>query len=200
MFNLFLMLRNWNGIKTITHIMKQLILLPILFLHLSSQSQITDIFPTESGRIQYVIVKKVDSTLTKDQLFTLSKMWLASIFVDVREVILMEDKEAGIIMGKGSFANYMKTGFGTYKVTVLFRMNLKMNNGGYTFRVSDLEANYIALNTLQGFIPDNSIPKKNSKNIYNWRKETNATIETMIENLNRYIEKNKSDFINVVTQ
>ncbi len=177
--------------------MKQLFLGTLLIISLSVQSQTTDIFPTESGRVFYNHSQKVDSTLTKDHLFTLSKMWLAFIFVDSREVIVMEDREGGVIMGKGSFVNNLKTGFGLYKITVSFRMTVKMKNGGYTMQVSDFEAKYVAMNTLQQFTPDNRTPTKNAKNIYSWRRDTNDIIEDMIGSLYKYIQKNKGDFIRV---
>lgn len=180
--------------------MRHLIFAALLFITISVRSQNTEIFPTESGRIFYSQTQKVDSSLTKDHLFTLTKMWLAFLFEDSREVILMEDREGGVIMVKGILENYLKSGVGTYKMSVSFRMSVKMKNGSYNLQVSDLEANYVVMNTLQRFIPDNSTPKRNAKNIYSWRKETHTTIEIIIMSLYKYIEKNKGDFISISSQ
>lgn len=168
-----------------------------LLISFSVSSQTTEIFPTKDGVIFYSSNQKVDTALTKDHLFTLSKMWLAYAFNDAREVIKMEDREGGIIMGKGNFVNSIKSGFGTYKTRVSFRITIKVKNGSYTIQISDLEATYNALNTDQTFTPNNTVPTKNEKNIYAWRRDTNEIIEGVIQTLYKYIQKNKSDFIKV---
>lgn len=176
--------------------MKKIIISLALFLiAVCSYSQTTDIFPLRDGAVYYEKKQSVDSALTKEHLFALSKMWLATVFVDSREVILFDDKDAGIIMGKGTSKHILKSGFGAYNITVSFRLAIKVQKGSYLIELKQFEASYIALNTLQRFIPNNSTPKTNSKNIYKWRNEVNYTMELLIENLYRYIQKNKGDFI-----
>ena len=54
--------------------------------------------------------------LSKNQLFDKSKIWLAENFVSSQDVIQYENKEDGIIVGKGSIPHYRTTLIGPVRV------------------------------------------------------------------------------------
>lgn len=51
--------------------------------------------------VEYQEVIEFDSELDKSTLFNRTRLWLAEAFVDSKEVIELEDKEAGLLVGNG---------------------------------------------------------------------------------------------------
>lgn len=176
-----------------------IVIIAIVGIVSNCNAQSRKIFPiNENGIVEYTIQQKVDTALKKTHLFSLSKMWISYLFNDAREVIIVDDKEAGIIVGKGSFIQPMKVGIvGPVDIRVSFRLNVKVKDSSFYLNATDFEANYIVMNTNQSFVLNNNEPTKNAKNIYEWRNRVNATMTDFINSFYKYIEKNKSDFIKV---
>lgn len=57
----------------------------------------------KTGKICYTEVVHVDSTVTKEILYYNAREWFAKSFKSANDVIQMDDKDAGKIIGKGSF-------------------------------------------------------------------------------------------------
>ena len=51
--------------------------------------------------VEYQEVIEFDSEIDKSTLFNRTRLWLAEAFVDSKEVIELEDKEAGLLVGNG---------------------------------------------------------------------------------------------------
>ncbi|MGM0429758.1 MAG: DUF4468 domain-containing protein [Pseudomonadota bacterium] len=51
--------------------------------------------------VEYQEVMEFDSEIDKSTLFNRTRLWLAESFVDSKEVIELEDKEAGLLVGNG---------------------------------------------------------------------------------------------------
>lgn len=103
---------------------------------LSVKSQETLEFPRNSdNRIDFSEVITVDSTITKTQLYLSAKAWAVNMFKDSKEVIELDDKEAGIIMGKGAFKVYpgmfLTNGF------IKFTFKIQCKQGRYKYSVYD---------------------------------------------------------------
>jgi len=70
---------------------------------IGSQTFAQAIFPLdENGEIVYTEIVKVDSIKAKD-LYVRAYTWFANSFVNAKNVIQLNDKEAGRILGKGNF-------------------------------------------------------------------------------------------------
>jgi hypothetical protein len=85
---------------------------------------------------------KVEGRLKAD-IITKAKVYLAQAFKDSKEVIQMEDKEAGILIGKGSFAYEfseprMTCNEGNGKGTVSFTIKLMARDGRFKLDLSDI--------------------------------------------------------------
>lgn len=80
--------------------------LSILF-YITSFSQdstkLYGILPMENGIVTYSGVVQIDS-LNKDQLYLLAKKWFVNTYKSAKAVIQLDDKENGVITGKGTFA------------------------------------------------------------------------------------------------
>jgi hypothetical protein len=83
--------------------MKYIILSLTLFYFQSIYCQ--NELPTKDGRVFY---EEVDSSViaSKSQLYDRAKVWFTNSFKDSKEVIQLDDKEAGTIIGKGIFNFY----------------------------------------------------------------------------------------------
>lgn len=80
--------------------------------------------PAKDGK---VVFESVDSsiTATANELYSRSKLWLADAFRDSKEVIQLDDKENGTIMGKGNF-EFVQS-LATYTCYFSFKINTKDN-------------------------------------------------------------------------
>ncbi|MEO8086300.1 MAG: DUF4468 domain-containing protein [Bacteroidota bacterium] len=69
-------------------------------------SQIVLPIDTTTGRIAFTDIEVVDST-SKSDLYTRAKMFCIEKFTNSKNVIQMDDKESGIIIGKYTFTHYI---------------------------------------------------------------------------------------------
>jgi len=82
---------------------KTILIFGILLFGLNSHAQQIDI-PRDSitDRFCYTGVVKVDSA-NADQLYLKARIWFAEMFKDAQEVIQLDDKQAHILIGKGTY-------------------------------------------------------------------------------------------------
>jgi len=87
-------------------------------------------------KIEYTDLVKVDSTLTSDELYARARSWFATAFKSANNVIQMEDKSTGIIIGKGNIsipATSLQVGS-----IVSFTIKIQVKKGRYKYWVNDL--------------------------------------------------------------
>lgn len=115
--------------------MKRIFLLLYLF-PLFATSQILH---EKDGVIMYTDVVVVDSSLTKAELFNRAKAWIASTYKSANAVIQMEDKDAGILIGKGVFVvNWSTALIKNLSTDVPHTIKLLFKNGRYKYEITDL--------------------------------------------------------------
>src|SRR5665647_1743863 len=87
--------------------MKNLILITLLLIPCFSFAQEVQLpINPKTQKIEYTDLVKVDSTLTSDELYTRARSWFATAFKSANNVIQMEDKSSGIIIGKGTILTH----------------------------------------------------------------------------------------------
>lgn len=120
--------------------MKKSLLIILLLLPTAMQAQSIQI-PVDSAtrKIDYQGVVKADG-LTKDELYTRAREWFAKTFNSAKDVIQMDDKSAGKIIGKGA-ANgsyfYLLT---TIRFTLYYTVSITVKDGRYRYEITDIEA------------------------------------------------------------
>jgi hypothetical protein len=89
--------------------------------------------PAKDGIVLYEII---DSSITasKSQLYDRAKIWFTNAFKDSKEVIQLDDKESGTIIGKGLFR--FKPGLTPYICNFSARIDCKDNR--YRFQVYNI--------------------------------------------------------------
>jgi hypothetical protein len=121
--------------------MKKLILLLLVispFITLTSFSQMdktTSInnFPiNEKGEVVYTEIVKIDSTDSKE-LYVKAHEWFANTFNSAQNVVQLDDKDAGTIIGKGVF-EFDET---VMVVWVNFTIEIQTKDGKYKYTLSN---------------------------------------------------------------
>lgn len=129
-------------------------------------------FNAKAQELTFSEVKTVDSTFTKDDLYLKTKMWFANTFKDAKEVIQLDDKENGIIIGKGSISIYHSQAVfakqGDYTGYIRFTIKVQVKDGRYKYELynfvhSGKTASFGLLTT------DNNCPVKISMTTQGWR-------------------------------
>jgi hypothetical protein len=115
--------------------MKKLFLIIIILCSMQGFTQKSDTAITYTG-----IIKTNDSTLTKDNLYLKGKEWFVSSFKSANDVIQLDDKENGMIQGKGCFSYYSNVkymGQNQGSGYINFTIKLWVKNGRYKYEFSN---------------------------------------------------------------
>lgn len=114
--------------------MKKIIYLFILTMFSTnsfSQEKLLDILPLENGNVVYTEVVKVDS-INKKELYNRAKKWFVLNYKSANAVIQLEDKEDGMIIGKGNF----RIKYYSRNPTIEHTLQIETRDGRYKYTVS----------------------------------------------------------------
>jgi hypothetical protein len=96
-----------------------------------SQDKLLDILPLENGSVIYTEVVKVDS-LNKKELYNRAKKWVVLKYKSANDVIQLDDKEDGIIIGKGNFG----IKYYSRRPTINHTLQIETRDGRYKYTIS----------------------------------------------------------------
>lgn len=114
-----------------------IILLSIV--NLSQAQKLSDVLPLKDGKINFSETVNVDST-KKDILYSKSKLWFANTFKSAKDVIQLDDKENGIILGKGIYQDTEKVGLaGTIQRNWKFTIKIQLKDAKYKAEIYDID-------------------------------------------------------------
>lgn len=84
------------------------------------------------------VVKLENDSIPKNILYTNAKIWFVDAFKDSKEVIQMDDKENGIIIGKGNMAyTNSKLRYKGINGRISFTVKVEIKEGRYRYSFSD---------------------------------------------------------------
>lgn len=141
----------------------------------------------ETGKIEYSEIVLVDTATSQMDLFIKAKEWIALNFRSATNVIQMEDKDAGILIGKGNFEIKL-TMYLTYS-RVDFTFKIQVKNGKYRYWISD----FVHVSNKQGYSGgalENERPDCGTFNMMKkgWnqvKEQTDENIKLLIESLKK---------------
>jgi hypothetical protein len=117
---------------------------PIFILIISAftmhaQQKLMNILPVKESKVNYSEVITVDSA-SKDVLYNRAKRWYVDVYNSAQNVIQLDDKENGEIVGKGNFDVYWNMGalVGTEKVAIYHKLSIFLKDGRYKYEIADL--------------------------------------------------------------
>lgn len=161
-----------------------------------------NIFPIDSntGKITYSEVIKIDSA-NSQELYVLANAWFAHSFVSAQNVIQLDDKEAGKIIGKGYFEvsdNVINPTMMTVHIsgTVSFTIEVQTKDERYKYIFTDFVFRLLGQqeNDLRSSTLSTSGTYKNKMNMrwFELRQNTDGKILNIIDNLKQAMAS-KSD-------
>jgi hypothetical protein len=116
----------------------KLVFLLQLFLAIGSftVAQTKHPLPTIEDKINFSEVGVVDSA-SKDELYTKAKIWLAEKFISANDVIQFDDKENGIVLGKGAIRK-KEGGLSPTIKNWRFTVKIQVKDGKYKVNFYDI--------------------------------------------------------------
>jgi hypothetical protein len=76
--------------------------------------------------------------LLKDPLFSLTVLWIAESFRSARDVIQLQDKELGTIVGNGAYDMNVGLSFMPVRIPVTYKMRIDVRDNRYRMTFSDV--------------------------------------------------------------
>ncbi len=144
--------------------MKKLFIAFLSLLPLLTFGQIIDELPkSENGKLYYSEVTQVDS-VTQTQLYLNSKLFFVDAFKSAQDVIQIDDKEKGIIVGK-AFVDISSKMLGTsYPVKMWVTIKIQSKDGRYKYEIYDFYYENYPPNYV---LPDGSAKSQTAEDVFN---------------------------------
>ena len=113
-------------------------------------------FDSLTNKIAYSEVVYVDSLTSKQVLFSRAREWFAKAYKSSTNVIQMEDKESGKIVGKALITVYMTTVFGSHEESgnINYTITIYVKDGRYKYEITDFNHTGLYVNSSVGRTPD----------------------------------------------
>lgn len=110
----------------------------VLIISFTANGQIIDEIPIdENGKINFNDVVKVDSVSSKE-LYVRAKQFFVNIFKSANDVVQMDDKESGIIVGKGFNDIYIKILANPVAIQMWYSIKIQCKDGRYKYEIYDI--------------------------------------------------------------
>jgi Domain of unknown function (DUF4468) with TBP-like fold len=150
-------------------------------------------FGQQTGKpIVFVTIENVDSSITKETLYFNGLEWLGKHFINANKVIQISDKDAGLILAKGSFSYSAPGNILTVEENrvISFMIKFSFKTSKYRLELSDFNDEGLGLIT-NGDYEDHSISKKNIQKIWKAaQEETQSNIVAMHKSIKQFMEQN----------
>lgn len=119
--------------------MKRLLLLTLLLMPgVLLAQQISMPIDSASNLISYQEVVSVEGA-SKDELYIRATEWFAKTFKSAQDVIQMDDKSAGKVIGKGSAKNYYTVLMSPVEYYLNYTISITTKEGRYRYEISPFD-------------------------------------------------------------
>src|SRR5690606_17454969 len=117
--------------------MKKLLLFIMLIVSGSAFAQSNEIPWDENGEVTFTEVVQVEGVDAAD-LYTRAKLWFTETYNSSKDVIQMDDKEAGVIVGKGLSKLYIDFKSVQVPANMLYTVKVYLKDGRYKYEITDI--------------------------------------------------------------
>ena len=142
--------------------------------------------------INFITIEAVDSSINKETLYFNGLEWLGKHFTNANKVIQISDKDAGLILAKGSFS-YKAPGYmlsAPENRVISFMIKFSFKNARYRLELSDFNDEGLGQIT-NGDYEDHSLSKKNIQKIWKAAQdETQSNIVAIHKSIKQFMEQN----------
>jgi hypothetical protein len=115
----------------------------------AEQSTVTE-FPVKEGKLYYEGVVDVPATSKQADLYRTGRTWFVDTYVDAKEVLQLDDKADGKMMGKGRYKYSFLNGINISQVLMRFTLALDVKDGKYRYRMYNFEGDNTNTSMLGG--------------------------------------------------
>jgi hypothetical protein len=176
--------------------MKKAIIFISLFVSMGSFAQVKllEILPLKDGKVTYTEVVKVDTLLNKDEIYKRVKRWFVDTYKSGKDVIQLDDKDNGEVIGKGNFSVLWQINFmGGMNINIWETIKINIKDGRYKYEITDFRAKYLSLGA-QGVARQeidmaledwNKGRDDNNKKVY---PKIDTEVQTLINSLNKAVK------------
>lgn len=161
------------------------------------QNKTTFPIDEKTGEIVYTEVVTVEN-VSSDVLFLRAKEWFVHTFVSAEDVLQLEDKAAGILIGKSNFrveTSFMGGGTGAGRVKFTIEINVK--DGKYKYKIQDLihdgNGEVSSHGDLRLEKPSGGIYTMGMKNWLGIKQQTNTKVLSIISSLKKAMNTSKDN-------
>ena len=121
--------------------MKNLILILVILTTNMISAQLSEKFPKDdNGNVVHTKIVTLENK-SKDQLYILAKMYFAETFKSANDVIQLDDKENGVILGKGITNFMVKSGKYNFNCKMSFTMKVSIKDNKCKLEVYNIVYN-----------------------------------------------------------
>lgn len=152
--------------------MKRLLILFSIILPVISFAQSE--MPMKDGKVFYEVIDTIPNT-SKIDLYNRSKIWFVNTFNNAKAVIQLDDKDAGVIMGKGvSVFDNGNIVTGSLRNYIDYTININIKDNKYRLQVYDISVT----NQSATYTPEYCLkyPKMNKKKLERIDNDVQGTI------------------------
>jgi hypothetical protein len=161
-YYLFLIVADLTINYTFKHmIMKKIfILIFALFFtqEIFAQDKLLGILPLREGKVTYSDVVQIQG-VSKDEMYKRVKLWFIETYNSSKDVIQLDDKDHGEIIGKGCFRAKWNFRFYTaLSMNVWKTIKIQIKNDSLRYEISDFRLNNYFFPTQNASLSDASVP------------------------------------------
>lgn len=180
--------------------MRKLYFLVIVLLisnEVSAQGKLLAILPLKDRKVTYTDVIQLQG-VSKDEIYKRAKHWFINTYSSGKDVIQLDDKENGEIIGKGCFkAFWMISFYAGQNVNVWKTIKIQIKNDRFRYEITDFRMKNYYLPSQNASVTDVGIPleewnKGHDSNNKRFYPKINNQIIALISSLEKAM-KNKID-------
>ena len=187
-------------INKIFEMRKIYILIMALFISngILAQDKLLGILPLKDGKVTYSDVIQIQG-VSKDEMYKRAKHWFIDTFNSGKDVIQLDDKENGEVIGKGCFkVLWMVSFYSTQSINVWKTIKIQIKDDRFRYEISDFKMKNYYLPSENASISDVGIPlevwnKGHDSNNKKFYPKINNQITALIKSLENALEKNVND-------
>ena len=163
-----------------------------------AQDKLLGILPLKDGKVTYSDVVQLQG-LSKDEIYNRVKHWFINTYNSSKDVIQLDDKENGEIIGKGCFrALWMIRFYSAQSVNVWKTIKIQIKNDRLKYEITDFRMKYYFLPSQNASITDVGIPledwnKGHDSNNKRFYPKINTQIDELIKSLENAIKTKIND-------
>lgn len=139
----------------------------------TSQAQGTYELPTKDGKLFFTNVVTVDSTFKKNDLYSKARQWFVNYYKSADDVLQMDDKEEGKLIGKGLHKYNFFNGLDASEVNLFFTVNITVKDGKYKYEIYNFNGKRIKQSALAAL---SSNPSQTSTEVIDFDHEYNELL------------------------